>query len=72
MIFGFPCSLLQGTKVSIKHFDTETEYTKPPDYLQVLTTRFIPGTPVQESELISLMDENGIGTDASIPQVWAV
>jgi DNA topoisomerase-3 len=41
--------------VAIRSFDTRTEQTKPPDYLQ-------------ESELISLMDEHGIGTDASIPQ----
>ena len=25
----------QGSRVQIKHFDTQTQYTKPPDYLQV-------------------------------------
>jgi len=47
--------LREGARVSIRNFDTVTEYTKAPDYLQ-------------ESELIALMDEHGIGTDASIPQ----
>ena len=46
---------LQGQSYGIKSFNKEEKYTKPPDYLQ-------------ESELISLMDKHGIGTDASIPQ----
>merc|ERR1719319_1416534 len=45
----------EGSRVTIKHSDTMTEFTKAPDYLQ-------------ESELIDLMDQHGIGTDASIPQ----
>ena len=47
--------LTEGSQVPVKGVHTETEYTRPPDYLQ-------------ESELIALMDQHGIGTDASIPQ----
>jgi len=49
--------LREGMPVAIRGFDCVTEYTKSPDYLQ-------------ESDLISLMDKHGIGTDASIPQVF--
>ena len=47
--------LVEGSQVAVTRVHTETEYTRPPDYLQ-------------ESELIALMDQHGIGTDASIPQ----
>merc|ERR1740128_360190 len=47
--------LREGESVRLVDYRTETEYTKPPDYLQ-------------ESELIALMNQHGIGTDASIPQ----
>ena len=52
--FNLP-RLREGDPIRIADYKTETEFTKPPDYLQ-------------ESELISLMDQHGIGTDASIPQ----
>ena len=45
----------EGMPLHIRGFNTVTEYTKPPDYLQ-------------ESDLIAMMDKHGIGTDASIPQ----
>ena len=45
----------EGQQVPVGGLNVETQYTKPPDYLQ-------------ESELIALMDQHGIGTDASIPQ----
>lgn len=45
----------QGQNFIITDFKKQESYTKPPDYLQ-------------ESELITLMDKHGIGTDASIPQ----
>ena len=48
--------LREGLPINIRGFNTVTEYTKSPDYLQ-------------ESDLITLMDKHGIGTDASIPQV---
>ena len=50
-----PRQLVEGSQVPVTGVHTETEYTRPPDYLQ-------------ESELIALMDQHGIGTDASIPQ----
>ncbi|XP_023347076.1 DNA topoisomerase 3-beta [Eurytemora carolleeae] len=52
--FNIPL-LQEGQQIRLSDLKTETEFTKPPDYLQ-------------ESELISLMDQHGIGTDASIPQ----
>ena len=52
--FNLP-RLREGDPIRLADYKTETEFTKPPDYLQ-------------ESELISLMDQHGIGTDASIPQ----
>lgn len=51
----FPQSVRQDDSVHITNFNKVEEFTKPPDYLQ-------------ESELITLMDKHGIGTDASIPQ----
>jgi len=47
--------LREGMPLHIRGFNTVTEHTKPPDYLQ-------------ESDLIAMMDKHGIGTDASIPQ----
>nr|CAD1839134.1 unnamed protein product [Ananas comosus var. bracteatus] len=44
----------QGEKIKILKVDLYEGSTTPPDYLS-------------ESELISLMEKNGIGTDASIP-----
>ena len=49
-----PYILQKGTRVKVNGYDTQTDQTKPPDYLQ-------------ESDLISLMDKHRIGTDASIP-----
>ena len=50
-----PTDGIQGQSLQITNFNKVEDFTKPPDYLQ-------------ESELIALMDEHGIGTDASIPQ----
>eukprot|EP00111_Clytia_hemisphaerica_P010804 TCONS_00031598-protein len=50
-----PPHIQQGQPMQILNFNKVEEFTKPPDYLQ-------------ESELITLMDKHGIGTDASIPQ----
>ncbi|KAL2531014.1 DNA topoisomerase 3-beta [Forsythia ovata] len=44
----------QGEKIEISRIEVDEGNTAPPDYLT-------------ESELISLMEKNGIGTDASIP-----
>ena len=49
-----PVNMLQGLTMGVINFLKDEQYTKPPDYLQ-------------ESELITLMDKHGIGTDASIP-----
>ncbi|XP_002155556.4 uncharacterized protein LOC100215195 [Hydra vulgaris] len=49
-----PINMLQGLTTGVLNFLKDEKYTQPPDYLQ-------------ESELISLMDKHGIGTDASIP-----
>ena len=43
-----------GTQVALRGFQLDEARTRPPDYLK-------------ESELIDLMDQHGIGTDASIP-----
>merc|ERR1719145_534213 len=54
--WNMPNYMLQkGSRVRVTRYDSETDQTKPPDYLQ-------------ESDLIALMDKHGIGTDASIPQ----
>ncbi|KAF5178482.1 Dna topoisomerase 3-beta, partial [Thalictrum thalictroides] len=44
----------KGKKIKISKVDLYEGNTSPPDYLS-------------KSELISLMEKNGIGTDASIP-----
>ncbi|XP_042064078.1 DNA topoisomerase 3-beta isoform X2 [Salvia splendens] len=44
----------EGKKIDIARIEVEEGSTQPPDYLT-------------ESEVISLMEKNGIGTDASIP-----
>ncbi|CAJ1349592.1 unnamed protein product [Effrenium voratum] len=44
-----------GDEFDVCEMAVTRDTTKPPDYLK-------------ESELVSLMDKNGIGTDASIPQ----
>ncbi|KAK1389826.1 DNA topoisomerase [Heracleum sosnowskyi] len=46
--------LTKGEKIELSKVELYEGYTAPPDYLS-------------ESELISLMEKNGIGTDASIP-----
>eukprot|EP00746_Dinoflagellata_sp_MGD_P159613 gnl/MRDRNA2_/MRDRNA2_86731_c0_seq5.p1 gnl/MRDRNA2_/MRDRNA2_86731_c0~~gnl/MRDRNA2_/MRDRNA2_86731_c0_seq5.p1 ORF type:complete len:237 (+),score=52.38 gnl/MRDRNA2_/MRDRNA2_86731_c0_seq5:41-712(+) len=45
----------QGAQLRTMGVTCERDHTKPPDYLK-------------EAELIALMDQKGIGTDASIPQ----
>merc|ERR1719447_2728436 len=45
----------RGTPLNISDYYIEELWTQPPDFLK-------------ESELIALMDQKGIGTDASIPQ----
>eukprot|EP00754_Rhynchopus_humris_P018160 Rhum_TRINITY_DN14594_c17_g1::Rhum_TRINITY_DN14594_c17_g1_i1::g.101513::m.101513/K03165/TOP3; DNA topoisomerase III len=45
----------QGAAVSIVGSDLSSDWTRPPTYLS-------------ESSLVSEMDKNGVGTDASIPQ----
>jgi len=45
----------EGAKLEIVDVTITEEWTKPPEYLK-------------EADLISLMNENGIGTDATIPQ----
>ncbi|CAE7840008.1 TOP3B [Symbiodinium sp. CCMP2592] len=47
--------MAQGDQLSVDEVAVTRDTTKPPDYLR-------------ESELVALMDKNGIGTDASIPQ----
>uniref|UniRef100_A0A183BNJ8 DNA topoisomerase n=1 Tax=Globodera pallida TaxID=36090 RepID=A0A183BNJ8_GLOPA len=47
-------ALIVGQRIAIKKVDMIERMTAPPDYLT-------------ESELISLMEKNGIGTDGSIP-----
>ena len=37
-----PGQLREGARVSIRNFDTVTEYTKAPDYLQVCARNFLP------------------------------
>ncbi|CAK9027740.1 unnamed protein product, partial [Durusdinium trenchii] len=52
------CSILKklhGRKVHLKGFQLAESWTEPPK-------------PLTEAELVELMDQNGIGTDASIPQ----
>jgi len=51
--YGFPL-LNEGQTVGVNNVEFHTRKTKPPDYLA-------------ESELIKMMESNGIGTDASIP-----
>jgi len=48
-------AMAEGQELGIEEFWIEKDFTKPPGYLK-------------ESELVALMDQNGIGTDASIPQ----
>jgi len=47
--------MAQGQQFKVDEVTLTRDTTKPPDYLK-------------ESELVALMDKNGIGTDASIPQ----
>ncbi|CAE7473243.1 unnamed protein product [Symbiodinium natans] len=47
--------MAEGDELSVDEVGVARDTTKPPDYLR-------------ESELVALMDKNGIGTDASIPQ----
>eukprot|EP00931_Biecheleriopsis_adriatica_P029828 TRINITY_DN17646_c0_g1_i1.p1 TRINITY_DN17646_c0_g1~~TRINITY_DN17646_c0_g1_i1.p1 ORF type:complete len:1244 (+),score=266.91 TRINITY_DN17646_c0_g1_i1:58-3789(+) len=47
--------MAEGHQVPVSEVWVSKDMTKPPDYLK-------------ESELVALMDKNGIGTDASIPQ----
>merc|ERR1719250_493070 len=51
--------LREGMPLHIRGFNTVTEFTKPPDYLQ-------------ESDLIAMMDKHGIGTDGSKGQIIQV
>ena len=45
----------QPPQVHLKGFQLAESWTEPPK-------------PLTEAELVELMDQNGIGTDASIPQ----
>ncbi|CAE7194926.1 TOP3B [Symbiodinium pilosum] len=47
--------MAEGDQLPVDEISVVRDTTKPPDYLR-------------ESELVALMDKNGIGTDASIPQ----
>lgn len=51
---SLPVCVVQGARIPLKSVRLRSESTSPPEYLT-------------ESELIGLMEKNGIGTDASIP-----